>query len=107
MAFRHGGKLGPFAREAEPEQPVALGPSDAGKPATNIRLLAQILAVCKLPMHRRASHMRRHADTLRERLWQNSARALLRSAQVLQCVERLRDLSPHRFLRSPKARWDH
>jgi hypothetical protein len=64
MAFGRSGKFGPFAREAEPEQPVALGPGDAGKPATNIRLLAQILAVCKLSMHRRASHMRRHADTL-------------------------------------------
>jgi hypothetical protein len=64
MAFCRGGKLGPFAREAEPEKSVALGPGDAGKPATNIRLLAQILAACKLPMHRRPSHMRRHADTL-------------------------------------------
>jgi hypothetical protein len=64
MAFGRGGKLGPFVREAEPEKSVALGPGDAGKSATNIRLLAQILAVCKLPMHRRATHMRRHADTL-------------------------------------------
>jgi hypothetical protein len=38
-------ELGPFAREAEPEKPVSLGPRDAGKPATNIRLLEQILAV--------------------------------------------------------------
>jgi hypothetical protein len=57
-------KLGPFACKAEQEQPVALGPCDAGKSATNIGLLAQILTVCKLPMHRRASHIHRHADTL-------------------------------------------
>jgi hypothetical protein len=44
MAFGCGGKLGPFAREAEPEKPVSLGPGDIGEPATNIRLLAQILA---------------------------------------------------------------
>jgi hypothetical protein len=64
MAFGRGGKLGPFACKAEQEQPVALGPCDAGKSATNIGLLAQILTVCKLPMHRRASHIHRHADTL-------------------------------------------
>jgi hypothetical protein len=63
VAIGRGSKLGPFAREADPEKSVSLGPGDASEPATNIRLVAQILAPSKLPMHRQASHMR-HADIL-------------------------------------------
>jgi hypothetical protein len=55
MMIGRRGKFGPLTREAEPKKPVSLGQGDAGEPATNIGLLAQILAACELSMHRQAN----------------------------------------------------